>query len=429
MNHDNYIKVIDFWKQSLAESVSDRLFARQITNRIDIASKEIVDIVGPRRSGKSTVLKLVARQIGEERKTLFVNFEDPFFIANNSADVIGDMIDVYREYFDRDIRYLFFDEIQNIDTWERALRKLRDGDRFKIFITGSSSKLMEGALSTLLTGRHLSYTVLPLSFPEFISFKGMPSPGVKELAVNGARYAKLFDEYLTAGGFPEIVLTGSEELIKQYYRDIVGRDILGRYEVRQKAVLEKMGALLMGNAAKPVSLASIEKTFSISYELASTYLEYFKEAFLIFELPQFSYSVKTQQKSIKKIYAVDTGLAKAVSFRFSEDRGRMLENAVFLHLKRSPTALYYYKTKGNREVDFLAQSSDGASTLLQVCSSFDDAATRDREVKALSEAMREMELSTGYIVAETGPETIAIDGGTIEVVPAVRFLLGDEGVR
>ena len=144
-------------------------------------------------------------------------------------------------------------------------------------------------------------------------------------------------------------------------------------------------------------------------------------------LPQFSYSVKTQQKSIKKIYAVDTGLAKAVSFRFSEDRGRMLENAIFLHLKRLPVALYYYKTKSNREVDFLVQSSDGKNVLIQACSTLNDAATRDREVKALAEAMREMALSTGYIVAESAPETIAIDGGTIEVVPAVRFLLGERG--
>ena len=335
------IKVIEFWRESIH---LDGLQDRDIVGAVDLKSREIIDLIGPRRSGKSSILKLIVKRLGLKDNYLFINFADPIFITNNEPAVIEELIQVFREYFNPKLEYLFFDEIQDITHWERAIRKLRDDDKFKIFLTGSSSKLLSGELSTLLTGRHQSYRILPLSFQEFIAFRGVVLAGKRDLVLKEKTLLKHFDEYLSIGGFPEIVLTNNRELLKSYFFDIVQKDVVMRYDVREKEVLQKMAVYLMSNAAKIASVETLKNTFSISFALASSYIEYLKEAFLIFDLQQFSYSLKTQHKALKKIYSIDTGLSNAVSFKFSEDIGRALENVVFLELLKGGNEIYYYMT-------------------------------------------------------------------------------------
>lgn len=421
MDKEQLIKVIDFWQKAALEN---KLFSRDILDAIDLKGGEIVDIIGPRRSGKSSVLRLLISRLKTDN-WLHINFEDPFFIENNNAQTIEDLLDIYKEYYNHNLKYLFFDEIQNIENWEKAVRKLCDGAHYKIIITGSSSKLLSRELSSLITGRHLSCEVRPLSFKEFLTFHKFEIGSEKNIILQKIKIRKFFDLYLKLGGFPKIVLEKNEELLKQYYSDILEKDIIKRYDIRKKDTLEKMGVFLLSNSAKTLSLASLEKTFGVSFEVASTYLDYFKEAFLLFEVPQFSYSIKTQQKAFKKIYSVDTGLANAVSFRFSEDRGRCFENCVFLHLNQMPVELFYYKTRNNLEVDFLIKQEGKSLELMQVCSKFEDSKTEQREVNALLEAMDELELRTGTILTENTEKILKTKQGTIHVIPFYKRFLNE----
>src|SRR3990170_6588827 len=377
----NLVKVIDFWQEN-ARQIG--LLPRAIIDAIDTKTKEAVDIVGPRRSGKSSVMKLLIQKMKAKGNCLYMNFEDPYFLERSTPSVIEELMEAYTVYFKPNLSYIFFDEIQNISSWEKAVRKLRDG-QYKIFLSGSSSKLLSGEFSSLLTGRHISYQLLPLSFREYLMFLRVPLPDKTAMILQDAALQKYLEEYLGIGGFPAVVLSGNQELLKQYYTDMIQRDIVRRHEVREAPILEKMGAYLITNSAKIVSLSSLQRLYGISYELVSTYMDYFKEAFLLFEMPQFSYSLKTQQKAMKKIFPVDTGLANAVSFRFSEDRGRMLETAIFLELRRRQKETYYYKTDSGKEVDFFVKDKE-KNEFIQVAWDLDDEKTRQREIASLLEA-------------------------------------------
>lgn len=418
-NSDSLVKLIQFWQDVAREGP---LNPRSLVDTIDTKTKEVVDIVGIRRGGKSSILKLLIQKLKLQDNFLYINFEDPFFVEHNTVQVIDDLIATYQDYFNPGLRYLFFDEIQVIDHWEKAIRKLRDSGKFKVYITGSSSKLLSSELASLLTGRHLSHKLQPLSFQEYLAFKGVQFSGKKDVILKAGALLKQFTEYMAIGGFPEIVLTGNQTLLKQYFFDIIQKDIVMRHAVRETAKLEKMAVFLMSNSSKIVSLESLKKTFDISYKMVSTYLDYFKECFLLYEIPQFSFSLKTQAKALKKYFAADCGLANVVSIRFSEDRGRVLENSVYLHLQQKFDDIYYYKTKNNLEVDFVVKAGVG-KTAIQVSWSINDPKTRDRELRALVAAMDELRLSKGLVLTYNEEDEIEVDGKTITVMPAYRWML------
>jgi len=420
IDKEQLVKVIDFWQKSARKN---NLFERAVLKEVDFRSREVVDLVGPRRSGKSSVLKLMIKRLKLKDDFLYLNFEDPFFIENNSPQVIEEAVEVYREYFNSNVKYLFLDEIQEIKNWEKAVRKFRDGDNFKIFITGSSSKLLSKELSSLITGRHLSYRVFPLSFIEFLDFEKVKIGSKKDIILGDKLLQKKFGEYLEWGGFPEVVLQKNHELLKNYFFDILEKDIMARYEVRDRAMLEKMAVFLLTNSAKIVTIESLKNNFNLSFETVSTYLEYLKDAFLVFDLQQFSFSLKKQQKSFKKFYAIDVALAQNASFKFSEDRGRVLENAVFLELKSRGGEVYYYKTKDGLEADFLLREAGKNKELIQVSWSIEDAVVRGRELKGLISAMEELKMKKGLVLTYGESDIIKQDGKEITIKPVYRWML------
>ena len=215
--HEQLVKVISFWKDSLDKA---DLFDREIVNDIDVRSKEVIDLTGVRRSGKSSILKLLIKKLALSDNFIFINFEDPYFIEHNNPSVIEEIVEIYKEYFSHNLKYLFFDEIHVVKDWEKAVRKLRDSEKYKIFITGSSSKLLSREMSSLLTGRHLSYHIFPLSFREFLEFKKIRINTKKDVILNEKMLLKEFSEYLSIGGFPEIVITKNRPLLKQLYKKI-----------------------------------------------------------------------------------------------------------------------------------------------------------------------------------------------------------------
>jgi len=419
-NKESLVRIIDFWRKSVEQ---DDLRDRLITGEINLKSKEIIDLVGPRRSGKSSIFKLIIKKLNLKDNYLYINFEDPFFIGNNSPQIIESLVEVFREYFNPGLEYVFFDEIQEIDHWEKAVRKLRDGESLNIFITGSSSKLLSGEISSLITGRHLSYKVFPLSFAEFVDFGGINLSDKKELVLKEEKLRKKFSDYLEVGGFPEVVITKNEALLKDYFYDILQKDIIKRHDVRDKDALEKMALFVLSNSGKILTMESLKRDYGLSFETASAYWEYLKESFLVFELPQFSYSLKKQGKALKKVYAVDNGLANSVSFRFSQDLGRKFETAVFLQLKQKREEIFYYKNKKGGEVDFLTRKRGANEELIQACFDLGDAKTKEREVKNLLEAMEELKINEGRIVTGGESGKIVSQGRKIIITPAFRWLL------
>lgn len=416
---EQIIKVIDFWKKNAEQGL---LHPRSTLDNMDLKSKEIVDLLGPRRSGKSSLLKLIARKV-RPNGFLFINFEDPFFVENQDPGIIEEILAVFYEYYSPDLRYLLFDEIQGIPQWERYLRKLRDTEKYRIFVTGSSASLLSREIAALLTGRHLSYPVFPLSFKEFLQFKEVEIKNKKDLVLKESMIKKRFADYLQIGGFPEVVLTGKQELLKNYFFDIIQRDIMMRHSVRETKILEKVAVYTLTHSAKIISIEALKKTFDSSFALITAYLEYLKEAFLICELPQFSYSLKKQEKALKKIYAIDTGLAEWVSFKFSEDKGRMLENVVFLQIKRMQKEIYYYKTRNHLEIDFMIREKNKIQNLIQVSWTLEDIKVKDREVKSLVEGMKELKIEEGLILTYEEEGEIQLGKYKITIKPVYRWLL------
>ncbi|MCL4512425.1 MAG: AAA family ATPase [Candidatus Eremiobacteraeota bacterium] len=416
---EQIIKVIDFWKKNAEQGL---LHPRSTLDNMDLKSKEIVDLLGPRRSGKSSLLKLIARKV-RPNGFLFINFEDPFFVENQDPGIIEEILAVFYEYYSPDLRYLLFDEIQGIPQWERYLRKLRDTEKYRIFVTGSSASLLSREIAALLTGRHLSYPVFPLSFKEFLQFKEVEIKNKKDLVLKESMIKKRFADYLQIGGFPEAVLTGKQELLKNYFFDIIQRDIMMRHSVRETKILEKVAVYTLTHSAKIISIEALKKTFDSSFALITAYLEYLKEAFLICELPQFSYSLKKQEKALKKIYAIDTGLAEWVSFKFSEDKGRMLENVVFLQIKRMQKEIYYYKTRNHLEIDFMIREKNKIQNLIQVSWTLEDIKVKDREVKSLVEGMKELKIEEGLILTYEEEGEIQLGKYKITIKPVYRWLL------
>ncbi|MHA1783161.1 MAG: ATP-binding protein [Promethearchaeota archaeon] len=381
MEESKILEIIYEWKKY---QLSRELKNRKVLNKIiKNMGKEIIDIIGVRRCGKSSILSLLMKELNlNEELILYVDFEDPVLINDLSLDLLDQIWEVYRIKINPDKKpYLFFDEIQNIPHWEKWIRKMRDLEKAFIFITGSSSKLMSKEIGSALTGRHITHMVFPLSFEEYLDFKGVKfDKTIKEFIEKKFIFRKHFEEYLYEGGFPEIVITGNKELLKQYFEDILYRDIVLRHEIRDVHLLRQIANYCMTNIANQMSYNSIKNYFKISHDKARSYISHLEESFLIFQLRFFAYSVKVQELKTKKNYCIDNGLRNAVSFKFSKDEGKLAENITFLELKRNDKEIYYWQE--NNEVNFVVKEKDNSLNAINV--SYSDN-INEREIKGLKE--------------------------------------------
>ncbi|MFH1359216.1 MAG: ATP-binding protein [archaeon] len=330
-----------------------------------IEIKEITILIGVRRSGKSTLMYqmidfILSKGIKPEQ-ILFVNLED----RQLTEDSLEDIYSVYKENINpREKSYIFIDEIHRKKGWESWIRKkydLKQGCKF--VISGSCSYLLKKEYSTLLTGRNLTFKVFPLSFEEFLSFKGMKLDKeklAKGIITDKTRYEILnyFKEFIEFGGFPEIFFAKENykmKILKQYFDDILYKDIIDRYEINgQKA--RDLALFLITNFTSNISLRNIRNSLGLSYDLIKDYIHYYTESFLFFIVEHFSYSLKEQKTRSSKIYSIDNGLRNAVSFKFSKDEGKLVENIVFIELKRREKEVYYWRDKG--EVDFVIKEKN-----------------------------------------------------------------------
>lgn len=370
MKKDKFNYIIKEFQEFNFPSIIDR-------SLIISESNKIISLVGNRRSGKTyffyqLIEKLLAKGIAKNQ-ILYVNFDDDRLYPLKLSD-LDDLLERYYELFPDNknkIKYFFLDEIQNIENWELFVRRLNDKENIKIYLTGSSSKLLSQEIATSLRGRTLSYNLYTLDFKEFLEFKNFKF--TKNDIYSSKRYQlkKFFLEYLTDGSFPEVVLEDhlKKEILNNYYDMFIYKDLVERYSIRNVDLLKKLSKYLLTNVSNLFSASSyhksISKEISVSKETILEYLSYLKEINLIFTVPIYSFSLKQQQVNPSKIYTIDNGLRNAVSFKFSEDEGRLAENLVFIELKRKQKEIYYWKGKG--EIDFVIKNKDNSLDLINVC--------------------------------------------------------------
>lgn len=394
-------------------------------------TKYILVITGVRRSGKSYLLfqliDVLLKKTPPEN-VLYVNFDDPVFLKL-ITDPAG-IETLYRDYLKlknpKGIKYLLFDEIQNVPNWEKWIKAsydMEEGIRF--IVTGSNAALLSSELSTLLTGRNLQFEVFPFNFREVLKSKSedmIISSDPREIYVRNYGMKDTLrhhlDEVLKWGSFPEVVFLNEshrEAILKEYYKDILYRDIVPRFEVRHANKLEEIAYFVMSNISNAVSYHNIGELTGTHENTVREYLTYFEKAYLSFQVSKFSYSLKEQIKNPKKVYFIDTGMRNTVAFRFSQDIGRLCENLVYIDLRRRGKKVFYWKGKG--EVDFVVKEGMEVEQLIQVCWDINNAKTREREVEALVEAMGKLEIGEGIVVTDDYFGEEERDGKRVRFVP------------
>lgn len=409
-------------------------FPRKVTARLlpFLDSPDIVALIGPRRAGKTTVLfQLMAALTGRgvlPEGLLHVNFEEPAFAPELGTDLLDQILQLYQAEVNPAGRaYVFLDEIQLVPGWERWVRTRSETENIKIFVTGSSATLMSRELATLLTGRHVTKTVLPLDFAEFLNFRGIEAPARPRLVGSPPEIENALLSYLRWGGFPEVVLAEDDErrsiLLKQYFDDVLFKDVAMRHQVRDVQMLRSLAVHLLTQTASLVTLKRLAGIFDVSVELARTYCGYLEEAFLVSFAEIYSLKTADRLRNPRKVHAVDTGLRNAVAMSGTPDRGRLAETAVFQHLARqSQDGLYYWQGQG--EIDVAVRRGNDIGQLVQVAYPLEEPEARRREFAALEEGRKVWPEAKASLVLGRTTEKLEIppDSAT-EIIALWHFLL------
>lgn len=412
------LKQIILEQQEILHAQNKRYVQRYIADEW-LQTSEILIISGIRRCGKSVLMQQIRDRLVE--KDFFFNFDDER-LANFKLDDFQKLQECFVELFGEQHTY-YFDEIQNIEGWERFVRRLYNAGN-KIVITGSNARMLSRELGTHLTGRYIQVEIYPFSFQEYLAMNEIPFNAKTLYTTTGrATMVKSFVKYMECGGFPKFLQDGSVSYLTSLYESIIYRDILTRNGLTNEKEMLEMMFYLASNATKRVTYSSLGKVVGIQHpDTIKNYLEYIQQTYLIFQLFRYDPSVKKQMMSPKKIYFVDNAIIKRIGFNATENNGVFLENLVLIELKRRGWDVYYYADK--KECDFIVRKGLRISDAYQVTLKMDSPQTREREIAGVREAMQAYSLSKGYILTFEGKETINFDDGTIvEVVPVWEWIL------
>lgn len=403
--------------------------------RIPANLDKIITIIGPRRSGKTYRLYQIAADIlnHQKKQTLvFLNFEDERLdLEAKDLDII---IQAYRElYPEQEISKctFFFDEIQNITGWEKFIRRIYDTVSRHIYLTGSNAKMLSSEIATSLRGRSISFTILPLSFKEYLRFKKITyDPYIPEVQ---AQVYNALNTYIEGGGFPELVHLRDErvrnKILQEYYQVMLFRDLVEHYQIKNIIALKYFLKRLFSSTTKELSVNRIfndlkSANIKIGKNTLYSFLNFTESIFLTNTLHKFSSKLPVREFGERKIYVVDTGLLNALVYKFTEDRGKAVEQIVYWELKRRVDQILFIKN--GFECDFVTMSASGhARNLIQVCIDLSDPLTRKREIKGLLAACKKLDLNKGTIISYDEQEEFTTDGVHISVNPLVRFLCND----
>lgn len=411
MGKNEIIKILDdwnFWNRELDTGIKRDSYINRLLDYLE--TDLVVVITGVRRSGKSFIMRQLAKRLLEKgvdkNHILIVNFEDPRFPQLNVKN-LQQIYEIYLEFLSpKETPYIFLDEVQEVEEWEKWVRTMRELKKAKVVISGSNAKLLSRELSTLLTGMHIDLTVFPLSFIEFLHFNGLKIKNKLDVISHQIEIKSLFRKYLEFGAFPEVTLHNlKREILLSYYDDILNKDLIRRFNIRKGDKLKELARFYMSNISNLITFNSLEKVVGLSSDTIEKFSQYLVDAYTLFLVNRFSYKLKEQTKSPKKVYAIDTGLANAVGFKFSENWGRVFENVVFLELKRKTSInpdlkFFYWKDIQNKEVDFVVQEKSKVKEIIQVCWNLEEPRTKSRELRSLRKAMEELKMKQGIVITE-----------------------------
>ncbi len=380
-----------------------------------------VIVSGLRRVGKSTLLAQMSRKLGQD-SFYYVNFEDDRFLGFQPEDA-NDLYQILVEVFG-ERKIFIMDEIQNIPGWEHFVRRFMELG-FKFYITGSNASLLSRELGTRLTGRYVPIELFPFSFQEYLLFRGEDIPDFDRMTtLQYARMNSALSAYLTFGGIPDALKYPELNLLRTLYDDVLYRDIATRYRLDAVTALRELALFLVSNPASMVSYNKLKGQLRLgSVNTVSSYIEYMENSWLIFSMNRFAFSIKRQQIAPKKIYCIDTGMVNSVGFHFSKNTGKLLENLVFLKLRQKTKGIYYYITQGGYEVDFYLPDQ---GQLIQVANRLDSSSTREREFRAVEEALKEVKVGNVLILSESNEDEITLDGVPVKVKAVTEWLLDHE---
>lgn len=421
--------ILDFQDVELETGVPRRVKVTPVAGKATVC-------IGVRRCGKSTFMFQFIKRLLEsgvpKQNILYLNFFDDRLHGLQHYG-LGAVLEAYFSLYpakkNTEKVYCFFDEIQVVNGWESFVDRLMRMEKCEVFITGSSAQMLSREIATQMRGRALSWEMFPFSFREFLDSKGIDGSGPfstkQRLMVQ-----KAFEEYWDSGGFPEVVgLARSLRIMihQEYFNAVLFRDLVERHDISHPRAVADLAHRLVDNTSSLYSVNSLTGYLkSLGHNApksaVSDYLEWFEDAYFLFTVRIFDSSLARANANPKKIYCVDHSLVSSVSSGILVNSGHLLENLVFTALRRVTPDIFYFKSKGGREVDFIAQFQ-GRRLLVQVCESLSDRQTRVREISALSDAMTELSLSSGIIVTRNEEERIQLESGSIDVVPVWRFLL------
>ena len=379
--------------------------------------------VGLRRAGKSYLMfQHIQELLLRIEEILYINFEDER-IADIKVEELGLIVEAYHELYSYKPR-IYLDEIQNIKGWEKFVRRLADS-KYRIFITGSNAQMLSKEIYTTLGGRFIAKEIYPFSFPEFLKIKEVYPQQKDFYTTTGKSILKrYFDEYVKTGGFPRYIKDPNTNYLSTLYENIIYKDVVTRNKLNGERELLEMVYYLASNATKRFSYTSLAKTIGIKHtETVKNYLEYLENTYLLFQVMKFDWSVKKQMNNQKKVYFIDNAIIGKVGFNATDNIGQLLENLVFIEIKRQRKDVYYHDD--GIECDFIMRENGHIVSACQVTRSMKDEKTRQREINGLVSALNAYNLTEGMVLTDDETEEITIDNKKIHIIPIWRWLLKD----
>jgi len=423
--------IINEWKEKSIPEAIDR--QNGLSRYIGIRPKKIIVVTGFRRTGKTFLLYHLIKKNIKKEEAVYINFEDERIPLK--TEFLTGIFPVIKQTYKKQPVYLLLDEIHNIPLWSKWVRRVYDNEEINIFVTGSSSKMSSNEIPTELRGRYLERAVFPLSFKEFILFKGkkVDLDNINHSENEKGKMMLMLDEYIELGGMPEVVLADENkkaDIIHSYYNTVIRRDLIERFKIKNEESLKALLRMLLNSTAYSIS-KSYNTLKGLNLKIGKgtiqRYLAYIHDSYFLHSLEVFSYKVKDRLQHPRKIYFIDNGFIALLSSNFSKNTGRLYENTVFLEFKRrmheQGYELFYWKNLQKEEVDFVVKEGLKVTLLAQVCCNLEDYDTKKREIRALLKASKELGCDNLLIITKDKEGEEIAASKKIKYVPLWKWLL------
>jgi predicted AAA+ superfamily ATPase len=429
--------MIDVMKEIIVDNQS-RVTATGVRRHLKVEAvlNKAVICIGVRRSGKSTFMsqiieELISKGVKKENVVQVNFFDDRLYKIRETgfSPIIEAYYLLYPEKRGAEKVYFFFDEIQMFDNWEPFVDRLMRTENCEVYITGSSARMLASEIGSQMRGRSVSWELFPFSFLEFLDLKKIESfvmTSKSRVLIQNA-----FESYWKSGGFPEVAEVPDSLRLKihqEYFNSILYRDLVDRHDIAHPKVIKDIAHFLIDNTGSLYSVNGVyghlkSMGYSIQRQHIGDYIAWMEDCYFLFTVRLYDASLTRSNSNPKKIYCIDHAFVKSISSGILINSGHLLENLVFIALRRVINGIFYYRTCSGKEVDFITISEKKEKALFQVCENFAAEKTRNREILSLIEAMKEQDLKSGTVVTRNMSETIETDAGRIDIIPIWQFLL------